>query len=106
MTAEFPYLITNRISAPLELCGEESDEWQGSTQWPERDKRARDGEASETESKKKKKKEKRDGEKRTRVNAVLSFLPTPSLQVEETLYFPSTAEKKRQFLLLKLAGVC
>lgn len=56
MTAEFPYLITNRISAPLELCGEESDEWQGSTQWPERDKRARDGEASETESKKKKKK--------------------------------------------------
>lgn len=57
MTAEFPYLITNRISAPLEMCGEESDEWQGSTQWPERDKRARDGEVSETESKKKKRRE-------------------------------------------------
>lgn len=36
MTAEFPYLITNRISAPLELLGEESDEWQGRTRWPER----------------------------------------------------------------------
>ena len=95
MTAEFPYLITNRISAPLELCGEESDEWQGSTQWPERDKRARDGEVGETESKKNKK-EKREGGKRTRVNAVLSFLPTPSLQVEETLYFPSTAGKKKK----------
>lgn len=36
MTAEFPYLITNRIWAPLELLGEESDEWQGRAQWPER----------------------------------------------------------------------
>lgn len=44
MTVEFPYLITNRISAPLELCGEESDEWQGSTQWPVKDR-----EVSETE---------------------------------------------------------
>lgn len=34
MTAEFPYLITNRICAPLELCAEESDEWQGRTQQP------------------------------------------------------------------------
>lgn len=34
MTVEFPYLITNRICAPLELCAEESDEWQGRTQRP------------------------------------------------------------------------
>lgn len=73
----------------------------------QRETRGRETERQARQSpKKKKKKEKRDGEKRTRVNAVLSFLPTPSLQVEETLYFPSTAEKKRQFLLLKLAGVC
>lgn len=41
MTAEFPYLITNRIWAPLELLGEESDEWQGRAQWPERGLRAK-----------------------------------------------------------------
>lgn len=36
MAVEFPYLITNRISAPLELGGEESLEWQGSTEWPKK----------------------------------------------------------------------
>lgn len=60
--------------------------------------RAKDGEVSETNSKK-------DREERTRVNAALSVLPTPFLQVYETLYFPSAAGKK-QFFLLKLAGVC
>lgn len=49
MTVEFPYLITNRISAPLELCGEESDEWQGSTQWPKRDRGRKTEKLSETE---------------------------------------------------------
>lgn len=41
MTAEFPYLITNRICAPLELCAEESDEWQGRTQRPKRRRQER-----------------------------------------------------------------
>lgn len=42
MTAEFPYLITNRICAPLELCAEESDEWQGKTQRPKQRRQERE----------------------------------------------------------------
>lgn len=72
MTVEFPYLITNWISAPLEVCGEESDEWQGSTQWPKRDS------GWKTEG----------GKKRTRVNPepYLSLLPF-SAALRNSLFF-------------------
>lgn len=85
MTVEFPYLITNRISAPLELCGEESDEWQGSTQWPKRYRGP------------KMEKWVRQSKKRDKAERCLTFLPTSFLQVWETLCFPSAADKSNSF---------
>lgn len=87
MTVEFPYLITNRISAPLDLLGEESDEWQGRTQWPKRGKTGKEVRQGEGRS-----------AERTGVNCASSFLPTPLLLVFEMFFvlffFLSQLEKK------------
>lgn len=92
MTAEFPYLITNRIWAPLELLGEESDEWQGRAQWPERGE-GQDSLVSETGwgvKKIKKRERERLGDGKRMTMSYL-FLPLPlRCSCRVFLFFPLT----------------
>lgn len=109
MTAEFPYLITNRIWAPLELLGEESDEWQGRAQWPERGERAKTAKSVKQGCKKKERERLGDG-KRTTMSYL--FLPLPLCRFCRVFSFFFTRAfgfqswKQKPSLLLKLAGVC